>query len=141
MSSLRGCRGRNPLDRIVEMKRAERSGQPRQHSETHGAHRPLAAPNFSNRSFERAVRLLRAIGDEGRLRLMEILSRQEACVGDIAKTMGERISTISERLRRLRDAGLVASRREGRQRFYSVADGHITELVLNSLSHAVEDEM
>jgi DNA-binding transcriptional ArsR family regulator len=123
------------------MTRAERFGQPRQHSETHGAHRPLAAPNFSNRSFERAVRLLRAIADEGRLRLMEILSRQEACVGDIAETMGERISTISERLRRLRDAGLVASRREGKHRFYSVADGHITELVLNSLSHAVEDEM
>jgi ArsR family transcriptional regulator, lead/cadmium/zinc/bismuth-responsive transcriptional repressor len=123
------------------MKRTERSGQPRQHSETHGAHRPLAAPNFSNRSFERAVRLLRAIGDEGRLRLMEILSRQEACVGDLAETMGERISTVSERLRRLRDAGLVASRRDGKHRFYSVADGHITELVLNSLSHAVEDEM
>jgi len=123
------------------MKRTERSEQPRRHSEIHGAHRPLAAPNFSNRSFERAVRLLRAIGDEGRLRLMEILSRQEACVGDIAETMGERISTISERLRRLRDAGLVASRRDGKHRFYSVADGHITELVLNSLSHAVEDEM
>jgi ArsR family transcriptional regulator, lead/cadmium/zinc/bismuth-responsive transcriptional repressor len=123
------------------MKRTERSGQPRQDPETHGAHRPLAAPNFSNRSFERAVRLLRAIGDEGRLRLMEILSRQEACVGDLAETMGERISTISERLRRLRDAGLVASRRDGKHRFYSVADGHITELVLNSLSHAVEDEM
>jgi len=123
------------------MKRTRRSGQPRQQSETHGAHRPLAAPNFSNRSFERAVRLLRAIGDEGRLRLMEILSRQEACVGDLAETMGERISTISERLRRLRDAGLVASRRDGKHRFYSVADGHITELVMNSLSHAVEDEM
>ena len=123
------------------MKRTRRSGQPRQQSETHGAHRPLAAPNFSNRSFERAVRLLRAIGDEGRLRLMEILSRQEACVGDLAETMGERFSTISERLRRLRDAGLVASRRDGKHRFYSVADGHITELVMNSLSHAVEDEM
>jgi ArsR family transcriptional regulator, lead/cadmium/zinc/bismuth-responsive transcriptional repressor len=72
---------------------------------------------------------------------MEILTRQEACVGDIAETMGERISTISERLRRLRDARLVTSRREGKHRFYSVADRHIKELVLNSLSHAVEDEM
>jgi len=72
---------------------------------------------------------------------MEILSRQEACVGDLAETMSERFSTISERLRRLRDAGLVASRRDGKHRFYSVADGHITELVLNSLSHAVEDEV
>ena len=123
------------------MKRTQRAGQS-QHPEGHGIHHTLPGPNyFSNRSFERAVRLLRAIGDEGRLRLMEILTRQEACVGDIAETMGERISTISERLRRLRDAGLVASRRQGKRRFYSVADSHISELVLNSLSHAVEDEM
>ena len=123
------------------MKRAQRSRPLQQRPEASGSHHPLAAPSFSNRSFERAVRLLRAIGDEGRLRLMEILTRQEACVGDIAKTMGERISTVSERLRRLRDAGLVVSRRDGKHRFYSVADGHITELVMNSLSHAVEDEM
>jgi ArsR family transcriptional regulator, lead/cadmium/zinc/bismuth-responsive transcriptional repressor len=126
----------------VEMKRAQRSGQPGRDPAPLGGddHHPLTRPNFSNRSFERAVRLLRAIGDEGRLRLMEILTRQEACVGDIAETMGERISTISERLRRLRDAGLVASRRQGKHRFYSVVDRHIAELVLNSLSHAVEDE-
>jgi ArsR family transcriptional regulator, lead/cadmium/zinc/bismuth-responsive transcriptional repressor len=105
-----------------------------------GVHQPLKAPNFSNRSFERAVRMLRAIGDEGRLRLVEILSRHEACVGDIAETMGEQVSTTSERLRRLRDAGLVASRRQGKHKYYSVADSHIAELVLNSLSHAAEDE-
>jgi DNA-binding transcriptional ArsR family regulator len=84
--------------------------------------------------------MLRAIADEGRLRLVEILNRQEACVGDIAETMGERVSTISERLRRLRDAGLVASRRQGKHKYYSIADKHIAELVLNSLSHATEDE-
>src|SRR5690348_3392306 len=122
------------------MKRAQRSEQPRRGPEANDMHHPLAGPNFSNRSFERAVRLLRAIGDEGRLRLMETLTRQDACVGDLAETMGERISTISERLRRLRDAGLVLSRRQGKHRFYSVADRHITELVLNSLSHAVEEE-
>jgi DNA-binding transcriptional ArsR family regulator len=84
--------------------------------------------------------MLRAIGDEGRLRLVEILSRHEACVGDIAETMSERVSTISERRRRLRDAGLVASRREGKHKYYFVADRHIAELVLNTLSHATEDE-
>jgi ArsR family transcriptional regulator len=123
------------------MKRTAQPEQTRRATEANGAHRHLAPPDFSNRSFERAVRLLRAIGDEGRLRLMEILSRQEACVGDIAETMGERISTISERLRRLRDAGLVASRRDGKHRFYSVVDKHIAELVVNSLSHASEDEI
>jgi DNA-binding transcriptional ArsR family regulator len=102
-------------------------------------HHSLTKPSF-NRSFERAVRMFRAIGDEGRLRLVGILSRQEACVGDIAETMGERISTISERLRRLRDAGLVASRRQGKHKYYWVADSHIAELVLNALSPVTEDE-
>jgi ArsR family transcriptional regulator, lead/cadmium/zinc/bismuth-responsive transcriptional repressor len=123
------------------MKRARRAANDgRRDSEDDGLHRSLTEPNFSNRSFEQAVRMLRAIGDEGRLRLVEILSRHEACVGDIAETMGERVSTISERLRRLRDAGLVASRREGKYKYYFVADRHIAELLLNTLSHATEDE-
>lgn len=122
------------------MIRATRLGEQRKPTAHGERHHLLAEANFSNRSFERAVRLLKAIGDEGRLRLMEILSRQEACVGDLAETMNEQISTISERLRRLRDAGLVTSRRQGKHRFYSVADRHITELVLNALSHATEDE-
>ena len=124
----------------VEMKRARRARNGGRNSERDGLQRPLTELNFTNRSFERAVRMLRAIADEGRLRLVEILSRQETCVGDIAEAMGERVSTISERLRRLRDAGLVASRRQGKHKYYSVADSHIAELVLNSLSHATEDE-
>jgi len=71
---------------------------------------------------------------------MELLTRQEACLGDLAETMGERISTISEPLRRLRDAGLVGSRHDGKHQFYSVANRHTTELVLNSFSHTVEEE-
>jgi DNA-binding transcriptional ArsR family regulator len=122
------------------MKRARRARNGGRNSERDALRRPATKPNFTNRSFERAVRMLRAIADEGRLRLVEILSRREVCVGDIAETMGERTSTISERLRRLRDAGLVVSRRQGKHKYYSVADSHIAELVLNSLSHATEDE-
>jgi ArsR family transcriptional regulator, lead/cadmium/zinc/bismuth-responsive transcriptional repressor len=122
------------------MKYARRARAGGRNSEGDGLQRRLTKPNFTNRSFERAVRMLRAIADEGRLRLVEILSRGETCVGDIAETMGERTSTISERLRRLRDAGLVVSRRQGKHKYYSVADSHIAELVLNSLSHATEDE-
>ncbi|MBV8054292.1 MAG: winged helix-turn-helix transcriptional regulator [Deltaproteobacteria bacterium] len=121
------------------MKRAQHIGQARPRSQNLD-HHALSGPGFTSQSFERAVRLLRAIGDEGRLRLMEILTREEACVGDIAQTLGERVSTISERLRRLRDAGLVVRRRKGKHKFYSVADSHITEMVLNTLSHATEDE-
>jgi ArsR family transcriptional regulator, lead/cadmium/zinc/bismuth-responsive transcriptional repressor len=119
------------------MKRARREVHPGRNDH---AHQPLSGAVFSDRALERAARSLRAIGDEGRLRLMAILSKQEACVGEIALTMRERTSTISERLRRLRDAGLVISRREGKHKYYSIVDNHITELVLNSLSHASEGE-
>jgi ArsR family transcriptional regulator, lead/cadmium/zinc/bismuth-responsive transcriptional repressor len=119
------------------MKRARREVHPGRNDH---AHQPLSGAVFSDRALERAARSLRAIGDEGRLRLMAILSKQEACVGEIALTMRERTSTISERLRRLRDAGLVISRRKGKHKYYSIVDDHITELVLNSLSHASEDE-
>src|SRR5258708_34076689 len=113
------------------MKCARRARAGGRNSERDGLQRPLTNPNFTNRSFERAVRMLRAIADEGRLRLVEILSRREVCVGDIAETMGERTSTISERLRRLRDPGLVVSSRQGKHKYYSVADSHTAELGLN----------
>ncbi len=84
--------------------------------------------------------MLSAVADEGRLQLMEILTRHEACVGDIAKATGALMSTVSERLRRLRASGLVITRRQGKHKYYSIADGHIAELVISSLTHASEDE-
>jgi ArsR family transcriptional regulator, lead/cadmium/zinc/bismuth-responsive transcriptional repressor len=96
------------------------------------------APVREPEAVERAVRLFRALGDEARLRTLDLLVPGEACVSELAKSMGERVSTVSHRLRLLRAEGLVSRRRDGRHIYYALADRHVLELVENALQHATE---
>ncbi len=102
-------------------------------------HGHRAAPKRSPESVERAVRLFRALGDEARLRTLDLLVAGEACVTELADATGERVSTVSHRLRLLRSEGLVSRRREGRHIFYALADRHVVELIENALVHATEE--
>jgi len=101
-------------------------------------HPPLPRPRYDDEARARAVRLFKALGDEARLRTVEMLVEREACVSEIAEATGEQLSTVSHRLRLLRSEGLVNRRREGRHIYYSLADRHVYELVQNALEHAVE---
>jgi DNA-binding transcriptional ArsR family regulator len=88
---------------------------------------------------ERAVRLFKALGDEARLRTLDMLLAGEACVSALAEATGERVSTVSHRLRLLRSEGLVTRRRDGRHIYYALTDRHVVELIENALDHALED--
>ena len=59
-------------------------------------------------------------------------------MGEIVATLGEKFSTISQRLRILRLEGLVARRRSGSHVFYTLADNHVKGLLSNALAHAFE---
>lgn len=113
----------------------EASCQPGEHR-----HDPALSAGHSAQAVERAVRLFKALGDEARLRTLQMLVGREACVSEIAEATSERVSTVSHRLRLLRSEGLVARRREGRHIFYSLADQHVIDLVRNALDHASEDD-
>lgn len=93
----------------------------------------------STDALERAVRLFKALGDEARLRTLDMLVAGEACVSELAASTGERVSTVSHRLRLLRSEGLVSRRRDGRHIYYALADRHVVELIENALDHALED--
>lgn len=88
----------------------------------------------------RAAQLYRSMGDAARLRLLELLIQGEWCVTEIVEAVGEKFSTVSQRLRVLRDAGLVVRRRQGTHLFYALADRHVVDLIQNSLAHAAELE-
>lgn len=89
---------------------------------------------------ERAAALLKAVGDPGRLRLLERLGRGgESCVSELADASGESLSTVSQRLRLLRAEHLVTRRREGKHIFYALSDTHVQELIFAALEHAAEE--
>ena len=76
-------------------------------------------------SFDTAARLFRALGDAARLRLVAQLADGDACVSELAEATGDRLSTVSQRLRLLRAERLVDSRRDGRRVYYHLADDHV----------------
>jgi ArsR family transcriptional regulator len=97
-------------------------------------------PVASAESLERASRIFRALGDAPRLRLLELLAGGESCVTEIVQAMGEKFSTISQRLRLLRSEGLIKRRRAGTHIFYGLADQHVMDLIRNAVAHAAELE-
>jgi ArsR family transcriptional regulator, lead/cadmium/zinc/bismuth-responsive transcriptional repressor len=78
------------------------------------------------------------MGDVGRLRILELLKRQELCVTEVVAALGEKFTTVSQRLRLLRGEGLIVRRREGNHLYYALADRHVVDLILNALAHATE---
>ncbi len=69
----------------------------------------------------RRVAVFKALAHPSRLYIVMRLSESEACVGDLTKEIGADVSTVSKHLAVLRDAGLVADRRDGQNIMYSLA--------------------
>lgn len=76
-----------------------------------------------------------AVGESGRLRILEQLLEGEQCVGDISAELGIALPVLSQRLKILYSHGLLARRRAGRHIYYSLADGHVAALLGNALAH------
>jgi DNA-binding transcriptional ArsR family regulator len=79
--------------------------------------------------FKAQAQLFRALSHPVRLRILDILARQEACVCHLTAVLGQRQPYVSQQLATLRDAGLVADRRDGTLIYYRLADdGLVTVL-------------
>ncbi|GAA2485692.1 metalloregulator ArsR/SmtB family transcription factor [Streptomyces thermolineatus] len=76
------------------------------------------------------------LADATRLRLLWLLAQEESDVGSLAERCEVSRTAVSQHLAKLRLAGLVKTRREGRHVFYSLHDGHLRRLVLEALGHA-----
>ena len=79
--------------------------------------------------------LYKVLGDSTRIRILDLLSRQELCVQDIADGLNMTQSAISHQLRLLKQAALVKCRREGKSIFYSLADDHVQSILHQGLEH------
>ena len=80
-------------------------------------------------------RLLKAIADETRLRILHLLGQEELAGTDLMEILNVGQSRISTHLTLLKEVGLVVDRREGRRAIYSIAPGPGSSL----LSLALKD--
>jgi ArsR family transcriptional regulator, arsenate/arsenite/antimonite-responsive transcriptional repressor len=76
----------------------------------------------------RAAQLFHALSDETRLDILSKLRDGEQCVCDLQDDLDAAQSRLSFHLRVLKEAGLVADRREGRWSYYSIVPEALREV-------------
>ncbi|MEV7990793.1 metalloregulator ArsR/SmtB family transcription factor [Streptomyces sp. NPDC086077] len=86
--------------------------------------------------FAFAAELLALLGDRTRLTLLHALSTGEADVSTLTEACGAARPAVSQHLARLRLAGLVTTRKQGRRVIYSLRDGHLRRVVDEALNLA-----
>jgi DNA-binding transcriptional ArsR family regulator len=74
-----------------------------------------------------------------RLHLAWLMAHETADVGTLAARVGLGIATTSQHLGKLRLAGVITARREGRHTYYTIDDPHVRALIEQIFSHIAPD--
>jgi ArsR family transcriptional regulator len=89
-------------------------------------------------SLDAAGDLLKTLAAPVRLAIVVELARQPRCVHDLVDALGASQSLISQHLRVLRSAQLVAGSRRGREVEYRLVDEHVAYIVQDAIRHSEE---
>lgn len=83
----------------------------------------------------------KALSDAKRLAILDVLRDGEACVCELTEAMDVSQSLLSFHLKKLKEAGLVRDRREGRWAYYRLDSEGLSQLRdrLDALAGAVEE--
>ncbi|MCA9981051.1 MAG: winged helix-turn-helix transcriptional regulator [Anaerolineales bacterium] len=89
------------------------------------------------------ITFAKAIADETRQEIMTSLCCGWLCVSDIVDALNGRVSqpTVSHHLSILREAGLVQTRREGKQVFYSLNQSMVAYCCGQLMSNFAPEEV
>ena len=89
----------------------------------------MSIKNVKTLLFNEFARVSKALGSGNRLELLEFLAQGERSVEALAKLSGMSVANTSRHLQVLRQAGLVAARKEGLFVFYSVSGEGVIKLL------------
>ncbi|GAA6187898.1 hypothetical protein NBRC116596_09610 [Litorivita sp. NS0012-18] len=90
---------------------------------------PKAPPEEMAKSAAAAAAYLKTLAHEGRLMILCHLGSGEKSVGELEALLDTRQAAVSQMLARLREEGLVQTRREGKTIFYSLSDDKTAEVI------------
>jgi DNA-binding transcriptional ArsR family regulator len=86
-----------------------------------------------------AGELLRALAAPVRIAIVLQLRESERCVHELVDALGVPQPLVSQHLKILKAAGVVAGERSGREVLYRLADHHLAHIVVDAVAHASED--
>jgi ArsR family transcriptional regulator len=90
---------------------------------------PVIDPEALRGAAGQAVGVLKLLANPERLLLLCQLSQGEMCVSDLEQALDIHQPTLSQQLGVLRGEGVVQTRREGKNIFYSVADPAVLQIL------------
>lgn len=90
-------------------------------------------------TYSELVPIIKAISDETRLKIIDILSCGEMCACDILELVNVSQSTLSYHMKMLTDSGLVNGRKDGSWMRYSINKEN-AKMFLSNLNNLVEDK-
>ncbi len=82
----------------------------------------------------------RQLSDPNRLGIALLCLERERSVGEMAEALGLSLSLVSAHLRRLKDARLVRSRRDGKQVFCRLDDDHVADMLRLMAEHVANPD-
>lgn len=91
---------------------------------------PVVYPDVDRAHAERMAEIAKALGDPIRLTLVDVLRKHagKVCVCELVPLFDIHQSTLSHHLKKLRDAGIVDSERQGLWAYYYVRPEALREL-------------
>jgi len=89
------------------------------------------------------IKVMKAVSDPSRIKIMKMLQRRVMCVCEIQALLGTAQSTASKHLKILEEAGLITSYKDGLWVNYALTDGTDSPYAANligNLKHWLEDD-
>ncbi|MET0702644.1 MAG: metalloregulator ArsR/SmtB family transcription factor [Mycobacterium sp.] len=83
--------------------------------------------------------ILRALAAPVRIAIVLQLQESQRCVHELVDALEVPQPLVSQHLRILKSAGVVAGERSGREVLYRLVDHHLAHIVLDAVAHAGED--
>jgi ArsR family transcriptional regulator, arsenate/arsenite/antimonite-responsive transcriptional repressor len=91
---------------------------------------PVVYPDIERVQAERMAEVAKALGDPVRMQLVDVLRKHagKVCVCELVPLFDLSQSTVSHHLKKLREAGIVGSERQGLWAYYYVRNDALEEL-------------
>jgi ArsR family transcriptional regulator len=83
--------------------------------------------------YRQAARIFHLLSHQGRLHILDELRRDEACVCHLQAVLRRPQAYVSQQLRVLREAGIVADRKDGLLVYYRLVDPQTEHLLEETL--------
>jgi len=91
----------------------------------------------SGNKFQNAAELFKMLDDESRVKIFWLLCHSEECVINIAAITAMSEPAVSHHLQLLKSAGLIESRREGKESYYKATDTELSHLLHETLENVM----